>query len=52
MAADPTTTPIARLRLLRDIAWAHSGDKSDSVNLGVVVRDPADYALLLRTCYS
>ena len=49
MAADPTTTPIARLRLLRDIAWAHSGDKSDSVNLGVVVRDPADYALLLRT---
>lgn len=34
-------------RLLADIAWAHSGDKGDSVNLGVVVRDPADYPLLL-----
>lgn len=36
-------------RLLIDIAWAHSGDKGDSVNLGVVARDPADYPLLLRT---
>lgn len=35
-------------RLLADIAWAHSGDKGDSVNLGVVARDPAEYALLLR----
>lgn len=35
-------------RLLADIAWAHSGDKGDCVNLGVVARDPADYALLLR----
>lgn len=35
-------------RLLADIAWAHSGDKGDSVNLGVVVHDPRDYALLLR----
>ncbi len=35
-------------RLLIDIAWAHSGDKGDCVNLGVVVRDPADYPLLLR----
>ena len=34
--------------LLADIAWAHSGDKGDMVNLGVVVRDPADYPLLLR----
>lgn len=34
-------------RLLADIAWAHSGDKGDSVNLGVVVRDPRDYPLLL-----
>ena len=35
------------IRLLADIAWAHSGDKGDSVNLGVVVRDPRDYPLLL-----
>ena len=34
-------------RLLADIAWAHSGDKGDSVNLGIAVRDPADYPLLL-----
>lgn len=36
------------VRRLADIAWAHSGDKGDSVNLGVVVHDEADYALLLR----
>ena len=35
-------------RLLADIAWAHSGDKGDSVNLGVVVRNTKDYPLLLR----
>jgi hypothetical protein len=35
-------------RLLGDVAWAHSGDKGDSINLGVVVRDPRDYALLLQ----
>ena len=35
-------------RLLADIAWAHSGDKGDCVNLGVVARNPADYPLLLR----
>lgn len=34
--------------LLTDIAWAHSGDKGDCVNLGVAVRDPADYPRLLR----
>lgn len=41
-----------RPRLLADIAWAHSGDKGDMVNLGVAVHDPADYPLLLRvlTC--
>ena len=33
--------------LLADIAWAHSGDKGDCVNLGVAVRDPADYSQLL-----
>ena len=36
------------VRRLADIAWAHSGDKGDSVNLGVVVHDEADYPLLLR----
>lgn len=35
-------------KLLYDIAWAHSGDKGDCVNLGVVARRPEDYALLLR----
>ncbi len=35
-------------RLLADIAWAHSGDKGDSVNLGVVARNAQDYPLLLR----
>ena len=40
-----TTT---RSRLLADIAWAHSGDKGDSVNLAIVVRNEADYPLLLR----
>ena len=35
-------------RLLCDIAWAHSGDKGDCVNLGVVARHPRDYPLLLR----
>ena len=37
-----------RTPLLADIAWAHSGDKGDCVNLGVVARTPADYPLLLR----
>lgn len=35
-------------RRLIDIAWAHSGDKGDMVNLGVVARDPIDYPLLLE----
>ena len=35
-------------KLLYDIAWAHSGDKGDCVNLGVVARKAEDYALLLR----
>ena len=35
-------------RLLADIAWAHSGDKGDCVNPGVVVRNEKDYPLLLR----
>lgn len=35
-------------RLLGDIAWAHSGDKGDSVNIGVVARDPQEYPLLVQ----
>lgn len=34
-------------RLLGEVAWAHSGDKGDAINLGVVVRDPRDYERLL-----
>ena len=47
MTDSMTTTPRAMPRLLADIAWAHSGDKGDSVNLGVAVRDSRDYPLLL-----
>lgn len=36
-------------RLLADIAWAHSGDKGDMVNIGVAARDPKDYGLLVQT---
>lgn len=36
-------------RLLGEIAWAHSGDKGDMVNIGVCARDPSQYPLLLRT---
>ncbi|CAN5701476.1 hypothetical protein BH09PSE5_BH09PSE5_41780 [soil metagenome] len=43
------TSSAPGVRRLADIAWAHSGDKGDSVNLGVVVHDEADYELLLRT---
>lgn len=33
--------------LLREIAWVHSGDKGDNINLGVVVWDRQDYDRLL-----
>ena len=36
-------------RLLADIAWAHSGDKGDMVNIGVAVHDAKDYPLLRQT---
>lgn len=35
-------------RHLADIAWAHSGDKGDMVNIGVAARRPEDYAQLLE----
>jgi hypothetical protein len=36
-----------RDRRLGDVAWAHSGDKGDMVNIGVVVHDPANYPDLI-----
>jgi len=36
-----------RPRLLHDIAWAHSGDKGDKVNIGLVARRDADYPRLV-----
>lgn len=47
MTSDPKSQKNER-RLLADIAWAHSGDKGDCINLGVVARDPRDYPHLLR----
>ncbi|MDX1438455.1 MAG: hypothetical protein R3284_00995 [Rubricoccaceae bacterium] len=40
-----------RKRLL-DIAHARSGDKGDAVNVGLIARDPADYAFLKETVTS
>jgi hypothetical protein len=34
--------------LLYDLAHARSGDKGDTVNVGVIARDPAFYPLLLE----
>jgi hypothetical protein len=34
--------------MLADIAWAHCGDKNDSVNIGVVARRPEYYPTLLQ----
>ena len=42
-------TPASAPRLLADIAWAHSGDKGDMVNIGVAVHDAKDYPLLRQT---
>jgi hypothetical protein len=35
-------------RRLVDIAYARSGDKGDTANVGLVARDPKDYPLLVR----
>ena len=35
-------------RRLADIAYARSGDKGDTANVGLVARDPKDYPLLVR----
>lgn len=35
-------------RRLADIAYARSGDKGDTANVGVVAREPRYYAVLVR----
>ena len=35
-------------RRLVDIAYARSGDKGDTANVGLVARDPKDYPVLVR----
>jgi hypothetical protein len=35
-------------RRLVDIAYARSGDKGDTANVGLVVRDPKHYPLLVK----
>lgn len=37
------------MRLLRDLAFVRSGDKGDSVTIGVVAKTPAAYPILLRS---
>lgn len=34
--------------LLRDIAYVRSGDKGDTVTIGVIAKTPADYPTLCR----
>jgi hypothetical protein len=38
---------MARVRLL-EIAHARSGDKGDTANVGLIAKDPKDYALIAR----
>lgn len=37
------------MRLLRDIAYVRSGDKGDSVTIGVIAKTPDDYPVLLKS---
>ena len=39
---------MARRVQLRDVAWARSGDKGDIVNIGVMAKDSATYAMLKK----
>jgi hypothetical protein len=39
---------MSRRIALRDVAYARSGDKGDVVNIGVMAKDSAAYALLRR----
>lgn len=47
-ASAPLTDPTRKVRLI-ELAHARSGDKGDSVNIGVVARRAKDYELLRRT---
>jgi hypothetical protein len=40
------------MRLLREIAYVRSGDKSDTVSIGVIAKTPADYPVVLRSVTS
>jgi len=46
VAARPADGPTVEVPLIR-LAWARSGDKGDSANIGIIARDPA-YLPLLR----
>lgn len=37
------------MTLLREIAYVRSGDKSDTVSIGVIAKTPADYPAILRS---
>lgn len=37
------------MALLRDAAYVRSGDKGDSVTIGVIARTPGDYPAILRS---
>jgi hypothetical protein len=40
---------MSRVVRLYELAHARSGDKGDTVNVGVIARDPADYEFLRKT---
>ena len=37
------------MQLLRDIAYVRSGDKGDTVSIGVIATDPSHYPAILRS---
>ncbi|MCC6611783.1 MAG: hypothetical protein IT515_19185 [Burkholderiales bacterium] len=37
------------MRLLRDIAYVRSGDKGDTVTIGVIARTPGDYQSIVES---
>src|SRR5262249_4709562 len=47
-AADDAGGAVMARLALRDLAFARSGDKGDVVNIGVMAKTPAAYALLKR----
>ncbi len=37
------------MRLLRDVAYVRSGDKGDTVTIGVIARTPGDYPSIVES---